>query len=73
MHLLPSIIREDFKHPQYKNPLQIHTPYFDTNTLDKDFIVEFSETSDDRPYITISTNEIEITPYNTNVQIQDPN
>ena len=72
IYLLPFIIRDVFKHPQYKNPLQFHIPYFDNITLDNDFIVELSETSDNRPYFTTSTNEIQITPHNTNIQIQDP-
>ena len=58
---------------QYKNPLQFHIPYFDIIALDNDFIVELSETSDNRPYITTSTTEIQFTPHNTNIQIQDPN
>ena len=62
VHFLPFIIRDDFKHPQYKNPLHIHIPYFDIITSNNDFIVELSETSDNRPYITTSTNEIQITP-----------
>ena len=56
-----------------KNPLQVHIPYFDFIALDKDFILELSETSDNRPLITTSTNEIQITPHNTNIQIQDQN
>ena len=73
VHALPFVIRDDFIHPQYKNPLQFHIPYFDVITLDNDFMVELSETSDNRPYITTSTTEIQITPHNTNVQVQDKN
>ena len=36
-------------------------------------IVEHSETSDNPPYTTTSTTEINTTSYNTNIQIQDPN
>ena len=41
--------------------------------LDNDFILDHSETSDNRPKITLFTNEIQITPHNTNIQIQDQN
>ena len=50
-------MRDDFKHPQSINPLKLHIPYFDTIAFDNDFIVEFSETSDNPPYITTSTSE----------------
>ena len=41
--------------------------------FDNDFLVELSETSDNRPFNTISTTEIHTTPHNTNIQIHDPN
>ena len=71
--LLSFIIRDDFKHSRYINPLKLQIPYFDIITFHNDFIVELSETSDNRPYITTSTIEIHTTPHNTNVQIHDPN
>ena len=71
--LLPFYIRDDFKHPHYKNTLQFHIPYFDIFALDNDFIVGLSETTDNRPFFTTSTTEIHTTPHNTNVQIHDPN
>ena len=71
--LLTFIIRDDFKHSRYVNPLKFHTPYFDIIPFDNDFIVELSETSDNRPYNTTSTTEIHTTPHNTNIQIPDPN
>ena len=69
--LLPFIIRDDFNYPRYSNPLQLHIPYFQTIAFDNDFIVELSETSDNRPYTTISTTENHTTPHNTNIQNQD--
>ena len=71
--LLTFIIRDDFKHQQKINPLQFHIPYFEIIAFDNNFIVERSETSDNRPYTTISTTEIHTTPHNTNIQIQDSN
>ena len=65
--LIPFIIRDDFKQPQYINPLNFHLPYFVTIAFDNDFIVELSETSDNRPYFTTSTTEFHTTPINTNI------
>ena len=71
--LLPFIIRDDFKHQRYFNPLHLSIPYFEIIAFDNNFIVEQSETSDNRPYTTTSTTEINTASYNTNIQIQDPN
>ena len=68
--LIPFIIRDDFKHPHYKNSQK---PYFETIAFDNDFLVELSETSDNRPYFTISTTEIHTASHNSNIQIHDPN
>ena len=65
--ILPFIIRDDFKHPRYINPLELHILYFESIAFDNDFIVELSETSYNQPYTTISTTEIHTTPYNTNI------
>ena len=54
-YLLPIIIRDDFKHPQYTNPPKFHIPYLDTIAFDNYFIVELFDTSDNRPYFTTST------------------
>ena len=37
--LLPFIKRDDFKHPRYINPLQLHIPNFEIIAFDNDFIV----------------------------------
>ena len=71
--LLPFIIRDDFKHQRYINPLQLHIPYFEIVAFDNNFIVKRSETSDNQPYTTTSTTEIHTTPHKTNIQIQDSN
>ena len=66
-------MRDDFNQSRYINPTEIHIPYFDIIAFDNDFIVELSETSDNRPNTTISTTEIHTTPDNNNIQIHDPN
>ena len=71
--LLPFIIGDDFKHSLYVNSLQLHIPFFDIITFDNKFLVEHSETSDSRPYATITTIETHTTPADTNIQINDPN
>ena len=71
--LLPFNIRDAFKHQRYINPLHFHIPYFEIIAFDYNFIVERSETSDNRPYTTTSTTEIHTTPHNTNIQVQDSN
>ena len=66
-------MRYDFKHPRYTNPLQLQKLHFEKFAFDNGFIVELSETSDNRPYTAILTTEIQTTPYNTNIQVQDSN
>ena len=50
--LLPYIIKNEHRHLQYKDPTSNTTTYFEQINLDKNFITEDSETSDNRPYIT---------------------
>ena len=52
--LLPYIIKNEHKHVQYRNPTSFNIQHFDQIHLDHNFITDFSETSDDRPYITTS-------------------
>ena len=66
-------MKDDFKHQRYINPLQFHTPYFEIFAFDNNFIVERSETSDNRPYTTTSTTGIHTTPHCNNIQIRDSN
>ena len=60
--LLPFLIRNDFKHPYYKDFTKIHISHLDSIELDPDFLLEQSETSDSRPYTNLlqnNTNEDE--------------
>ena len=50
--LLPFIIRQDFNHFLYKNFTSFPISHFDNIILNTDFLVEHSETSDNRPYTT---------------------
>ena len=46
---LPILIRNDFKHPYYKNFTTLHTSHLDSIELNPDFLLEQPETSDSRP------------------------
>ena len=48
--LLPFMINNTNKHVHYRNPLSFNTTYFELITYDTNFIIEHSETSDNRPY-----------------------
>ena len=50
--LLPYIIKNEYRHLQYRDPTSFTTTYFEQINLDHNFITEYSETSDNRPYIT---------------------
>ena len=50
--LLPYIIKNEHKHLQYRDLTSFNTTYFEQINLDHTFLVEHSETSDNRPYIT---------------------
>ena len=52
--LLPYIIKNEHKHEQYRNPTSFNTQHFDQIHLNNNFITDFSETSDNRPYLTTS-------------------
>ena len=56
----------------YKSSRLSYTILCDIFAFDSIFIVEISETSDNRPYATISKTENLTTPDNTNTQIHDP-
>ena len=60
--LLPFLIRNDFKHPYLKDFTTIHTSHLDSIELNPDFLLEQSETSDNRLYTNLlqnNTNEDE--------------
>ena len=50
--LLPYIIKNEHKHLQYRNPTSFNIQHFDQINLDHNFITDYSETSDNRPYST---------------------
>ena len=50
--LLPYIIKSEYRHLQYRDPTSSNTTYFEQINLYNNFITEYSETSDNRPYIT---------------------
>ena len=49
--LLP-YIKNEHRHLQYRDPTSFNTTYFEQINLDHNFIAEYSETSDNRRYIT---------------------
>ena len=59
--LLPYIIKNEYKHLQYRDLTSFNTTYFEQTNLDHTFLVEHSETSDNRPFITSNISP-EITP-----------
>ena len=61
--LLPFIRKNDFKHPLYKDFTTFFTSQFEYIVLNSDCIMEQSETSNNRPYITT----VNIPPFNTNL------
>ena len=50
--LLPYIIQNEHKHLQYRVPTSLNTTYFEHIILDHTFLLEHSQTSDNRPFIT---------------------
>ena len=52
VELLPFIIRNTKKHPHYRDLTSFSTHHFELFTFDGNFIIEKSETSDNRPYTT---------------------
>ena len=50
--LLPYIIQNEHKHLQYRDTTSLNTTYFEHIILDHTFLLEHSQTSDNRPFIT---------------------
>ena len=50
--LLPYINKNEHRLLQYRDPTSFNTTYFEQMNLDHNFITDYSETSDKRPYIT---------------------
>ena len=69
--LVPYIIKNEYKHLQYSALTSFNTTYFEQINLDHTFLVEHSETSDNRPFIT-SNISLETTPeeQTSNVELQ---
>ena len=49
------IINDEIEHPLYRKATKAHSPYFDFISYDNSFLVELSETSDNRPYLSSDT------------------
>ena len=59
--LSPYILHNEHKHSQYRDPTLLNATYFEHITSDHNFIADYSEISDNRPYITSNISP-EITP-----------
>ena len=59
--LLPYIIENEHKHLQYRDLTSFNIAHFEQTNLDHNFLVEHSETSDNRPFTTSDTSS-ETTP-----------
>ena len=59
--LLPYIINNENKHLQYRDLTSFNVTHFEQINLDHNFLVEHSETSDNRPFITSDTSPEEQT------------
>ena len=68
--LLPNIIKNENKHLQYRDLTSFNIIQFEQINLDHNFLVEHSETSDNRPFTTSDTSP-ETTPeeQNSNVKL----
>ena len=49
--LIPYIIKNEHRHLEYMDPTSFNTTYFEQINLDHNSITDYSETSDNRPYI----------------------
>ena len=76
IELLPYIIKNENKHLQYRDLTSFNVTHFEQINLDHNFLLEHSETSDNRPFITSDTSH-ETTPENKplmlNLYIRDNN
>ena len=55
IELLPYIIKNENKHLHYRDLTSFNVTHFEQINLDHNFVLEHSETSDNRPYITSDT------------------
>ena len=56
--LLSYIIKNEHRHLQYRDPTSFNTNHFEQINLYHNFITDYSETSDNRPYITSNTSYV---------------
>ena len=61
IELLPNIIKNENKHLHYRDFTSLKVTHFEQITLDHNFVLEYSETSDNRPFTTPDTSH-ETTP-----------
>ena len=61
IELLPYIIKNENKHLHYRDLTSLNVTHFEQITLDHNFVLEHSETSDNRPFTTPDTSH-ETTP-----------
>ena len=61
IELLPYIIKNENKHLHYRDLTSFNVTHFEQINLDHNFVLEHSETSDNRPFITTDTSH-ETTP-----------
>ena len=55
IELLPYIIKTENKHSEYRDHTSFNVTHFEQLNLDHNFLLEHSETSDNRPFITSDT------------------
>ena len=70
--LLPFNFSDTNKHVQYRDLTSFNIAYFDIIKFDSNFILEFSETSDSRPYTTSNIiSELSLNQYDPNILQND--
>ena len=67
IELLPYIIDNENKHLHYRDLTSLNVTHFEQINLDHNFVLEYSETSDNRPYFTSDTS------HQTTLQTQTSN
>ena len=58
IELLPYIIKNENKHLQFRDLTSFNVTHFEQINLDHNFLLEHSETSDNRPFITSNTSPV---------------
>ena len=68
IELLPYIIKNENKHLQYRDLTSFNVTHFEQINLDHNFLLEHSETSDNRPFITSETSKTTSEEQSSNVE-----